>query len=250
MLSALALLTKSRPSKAQVKQDQRRAGSGPIIHEAQVTADAGLDQPPIGAMMEWGGPADPPGGKWLIADGRSLPQLDYPDLYLAYGETWNNGSENAGYFRIPDRRGRVGVGAGSGAGLTPRTLASKFGAETHPLTQAEMPVHDHQGDTDNVTWIHDHGDGTTSENTHFHTGDNYFSVTEAWMFHNTTDSPSATAPHSWSSLTGNTGSNAHDHNIDTESWTHDHGISSDGGDNPHNNVQPSVAVHIIVRALR
>ncbi len=146
-VGASLLGTQSRPTRAQVSEQALRAGQGPLINEAQVTADEALLHPPIGAVVEYGGDTEPAGGKYLFADGRLLEVLDYPELYAVYGTKWNTGLELGSQFRIPDRRGRVGVGAGQGAGLTNRLLASKFGAENHTLTTSQMPVHDHLSDT-------------------------------------------------------------------------------------------------------
>lgn len=44
---------------------------------------------------------------------------------------------------LPKQLGRAIVGAGSGSGLTARTLGSKFGAETHTLSVAELASHYH-----------------------------------------------------------------------------------------------------------
>ena len=54
----------------------------------------------------------------------------------------------------PDLRGRFLVGAGQGNGLTKKNLSSMGGSETHTLTEAEMPSHNHKlpvgvGDTRN-----------------------------------------------------------------------------------------------------
>jgi microcystin-dependent protein len=49
----------------------------------------------------------------------------------------------SGQFFLPDMRGRVGVGAGQGSGLSQRTLGSMVGEEDHQLTIAEMPGHRH-----------------------------------------------------------------------------------------------------------
>jgi microcystin-dependent protein len=46
-------------------------------------------------------------------------------------------------FVTPDLRGRTLIGAGTGAGLTTRTVATALGEETHTLTEAEMPSHFH-----------------------------------------------------------------------------------------------------------
>lgn len=95
----------------------------------------------VGEIREYAGPTPPSG--WLICDGSIVNQGDYPTLYSAIGTTWNTGGEPAGTFRLPDRRGRVGIGAGQGPDLANRTLGSYGGAETHRLTTAEMPSHSH-----------------------------------------------------------------------------------------------------------
>ena len=59
---------------------------------------------------------------------------------------------------LPKQLGRAIVGAGSGSGLTARTLGSKFGAETHTLSVAELPVHSH------ANTLNDPGHGHTVTN--------------------------------------------------------------------------------------
>jgi microcystin-dependent protein len=55
--------------------------------------------------------------------------------------------EAAGYtsdkFFIPDLRGRMALGAGTGRGLTKRTLGDLGGEETHLLSGSEIPSHSH-----------------------------------------------------------------------------------------------------------
>jgi microcystin-dependent protein len=43
----------------------------------------------------------------------------------------------------PDLLGRFILGSGQGKGLTNRTINTKDGTETHKLTVAEMPSHNH-----------------------------------------------------------------------------------------------------------
>ena len=69
--------------------------------------------------------------------------------YCPYG--LGNGSST---FNVPDFRGRIPVGMGSGAGLTARPLGYSFGAETVALATAELPSHNH----------------TLSDSGHTHTG--------------------------------------------------------------------------------
>lgn len=56
----------------------------------------------------------------------------------AYGD--GDGSTT---FTLPDLRGRTAIGAGQGSGLSNRVPGSKFGAETHTLSTAEVPAHNH-----------------------------------------------------------------------------------------------------------
>jgi microcystin-dependent protein len=80
---------------------------------------------------------------WLFCDGASISKLTYANLFNAIGTTYG-GSDTS--FNVPDIKGRVVVGTGSGSGLTSRSLGQKNGEETHILTIAEMPSHNHTSD--------------------------------------------------------------------------------------------------------
>jgi microcystin-dependent protein len=92
---------------------------------------------------------------WLICDGTEKAVADYGTLAGVLSTTYGaltNGSGGVGttHFRLPDLRGRVPMGAGTGrnvadsANLTARTLGAKISdAETHTLTSAEIPGHTH-----------------------------------------------------------------------------------------------------------
>ncbi len=64
----------------------------------------------------------------------------YYNLYSAIGDTYG---ASGNYFNIPDIRGRVVVGSGTGVGLTTRNLGGTGGEERHTLTTGEMPSHSH-----------------------------------------------------------------------------------------------------------
>lgn len=93
---------------------------------------------PTGVIQAFAGSSAP--SNWLLCDGSAVLQSTYPALYSVIGPTYNtsagNSAPSAGYFRVPDLRGRSPIGAGSGVGLTTRTLASAVGAET-------LPAHTH-----------------------------------------------------------------------------------------------------------
>lgn len=104
----------------------------------------GLSHREVGNIFLWAGSSLPnPQTEWAWCDGRTLSQTEYSDLYSVIGSTFNNGSEGVDEFSIPDTRGRVVIGTGSGGGLTPRVIADLLGEEEHILITAELPAHQH-----------------------------------------------------------------------------------------------------------
>jgi len=100
--------------------------------------------------------ATPPDGM-LECDGSIYLRTDYPDLYAALDTTF---VMDADHFIVPDLRGRVMLGAGSGSGLSAYAVADNGGEETHVLVTAEIPAHSHA-----VTDLgHSHAEGTAAPN--------------------------------------------------------------------------------------
>lgn len=95
---------------------------------------------PTGAVQAYAG-GTPPSG-WLACDGSPVSRTTYADLFAAIGTTWGAG-DGSTTFNVPDLRGRTLIGDGTGSGLTARTLGDTLGAETHQLTESEMPSHNH-----------------------------------------------------------------------------------------------------------
>ena len=79
---------------------------------------------------------------WLECDGAALSRASYAALFAAIGTAYGAG-DGSSTFNVPDLRGRVPMGAGTGAGLTARALGDKTGAETVALSIANLPAHDH-----------------------------------------------------------------------------------------------------------
>jgi microcystin-dependent protein len=92
---------------------------------------------PPGVVFPYGGSAAPSG--FLLANGATVNRTTYAGLFAVYGTTYNTGGEAGTDFRLPDLRGRVIVAAGSGSGLTPRSVGATGGEETHVLTTGEVP---------------------------------------------------------------------------------------------------------------
>lgn len=118
--------------------------------------------PPVGAQMPYVGTTDPPAvdgiAAWLICDGRLVNSTDYPALDALIGAAagvgagrhlYNAGAAPAaGQFKLPDKRGRVAVAAGTATGArgaTAKTSGVRGGEETHQLGTSEMPTHSHGG---------------------------------------------------------------------------------------------------------
>jgi microcystin-dependent protein len=78
---------------------------------------------------------------WAKADGSLLNIADNPALFGVLSNTY--GGDGATTFALPDLRGRVPIGAGTGPGLTPRALGDAVGSELVTLTTDNLPAHDH-----------------------------------------------------------------------------------------------------------
>lgn len=163
---------------------------------------------------------------WLICDGRTLNISDYYWLHQVIGTTY--GSNSSTTFNLPNPAGRVLGVIGSGLGLTPRVAGSNVGAETHTLTIAEMPTHNHPGSSNmnSNTGVTDSG--------HAHS----YNVTNVnnRSVHDLTTQTSANSGTS-ATTTGNSSANIVD-----PTHTHTLVMSNQGGSNAHNNMQPTLFV--------
>ena len=118
----------------------------------QVGSD-GIIIPPGAGSLYFGAVA--PTG-WLFCDGSAVSRTTYAALFTAIGTTFGIG-DNSTTFNLPDFRGRLMMGAGTGArsgesgsgvisggtALTARTLGEWGGEETHLLTGDESGVQAH-----------------------------------------------------------------------------------------------------------
>jgi microcystin-dependent protein len=94
-----------------------------------------------GSGMLWF--TDAPPTHFLIANGSAVSRNTYSVLFGILGTTYGVG-DGSTTFNLPDFKGRTLIGSGTGAGLTPRSLADKVGTETHTLSVAELAGHAHQ----------------------------------------------------------------------------------------------------------
>lgn len=145
---------------------------------------------------------------WVECNGQELPigalGSQYDALYVlitANGTTFpfgsnTNGSGAAGstHFRVPDLRGRVAIGSGTGSGLSPRTLGAWGGSQSVTVSDA--------------TIAHTHNFPHTHVQPHTHSGNHAQLFNPGSTFHTTVNHT-----HSYSAHTHpvGTGSNAHTH---------------------------------------
>ena len=107
---------------------------------------------PTGAVSPYAGTAEPTG--WLFARGQAVSRTTYAALFAAIGTTYGAG-DGSTTFTLPDLRGRVVAGqddmggtsanrlTGLSGGVDGDVLGAAGGAETHTLTEAQMPAHRH-----------------------------------------------------------------------------------------------------------
>ena len=95
--------------------------------------------PYIGDIRIFAGNFAPVG--WMLCNGALLDVGTYGTLYALIGTTY--GGDGASTFALPDLRGRLPVGAGTGAGLTPRVMGEIFGSESVTLLTTQIPSHSH-----------------------------------------------------------------------------------------------------------
>ena len=76
-----------------------------------------------------------------FCDGQLLAISQFDALFSLLGTTY--GGDGRTTFGLPDLRGRVAIGEGSGPGLTPRQLGARGGVETVSLNAGNIPAHSH-----------------------------------------------------------------------------------------------------------
>jgi len=140
---------------------------------------------PPGLMAPWAGVTTAPPG-WLLCNGQAVSRTTYAALYDQLGTTYGSG-DGSTTFNVPDLRGRVLIGSGTGtggggtgsglpsggSGLTARARGDWTGEEAHTLSGGETGAHnhtlnnhDHSGYS-NITYSDTHGHTVSA---HYHGG--------------------------------------------------------------------------------
>ncbi|MDO6674869.1 tail fiber protein [Tenacibaculum sp. 1B UA] len=177
--------------------------------------------PFIGQITMFGGNFAPRG--WAFCNGQLLAISQNSALFSILGTTY--GGDGRTTFALPDLRGRAPIHSGDGSvgpGLSPRPLGQRGGEQTHTLNILEMPIHNHVATSTSKL----HGQSASGDDDTISTGSSIASG-------------SSTGSEVFSSQPPNT-------EMNTSSVTTATTTLNQGGSQPHNNMQPYLAINFII----
>ena len=184
---------------------------------------------------------------WIKCDGRLLSPSEYQNLFKVIGYSFGRAGP---LFRLPDPAGRVMGMIGSAnpsntdvpQNLTARSMGGLSGEELHQLTIPEMPIHTHVIDFSGTGIYIDPSGAHVHDITdpgHYHSytrvNDTSASATVGNHYYMST-----TSDNTGTAYTGITINSAGLHNHELHDPTHNHDAENEGGDVPHNNIQPTL----------
>lgn len=112
----------------------RTEGAFPLLDGDIIT------DPFLGEIVLFGGNYTPLG--WAAAEGQLLSIATNTALFSLFGTIY--GGDGRTTFALPDLRGRVAVGEGSGPGLSSWFIGSRSGSEGNFLSISQMATHHHE----------------------------------------------------------------------------------------------------------
>lgn len=166
-----------------------------------------MSEPFFGQIIMFAGNFAP--RNWAFCHGQLIPIQQNQSLFSILGTTY--GGDGRTTFALPDLRGRVPVGEGTGPRLSQRHLGERFGEETVTLNSNQIPSHTHT-----------------------------FSL-EASTDDGNTDEPGGAYP---AKAAG--GETVYSDNIDNATALGNSGIGNTGGGQSHDNMQPSLGINYII----
>lgn len=226
-----------------------------------------------GMMVMWG-TGTPPSG-WLLCDGSAVSRTGAnAALFALWGTSYGVG-DGSTTFNLPDFKGRSPIGAGTGDAVdaTAHALGDKLGTETHTITSAQIPAHDHSPTANGLTGGTTPGvggaatvSGTSDFNAAANTGASFVTLGNAGagaaanpgkfigISYTNTITSGITGYDVTNGFTSHvhaspqhqhtfTGQGSHQHT----GALHTHSLSAVGSGASHPNVQPSLAINFIVK---
>lgn len=164
---------------------------------------------PYGVPLPFLGPDALIPDRYIKPMGQTVSRVTYANLFAAYG-TYHGAGDGSTTFRLPDLRGVALVGVDPGSAEF-GAVGDTFGTKTHTLTTAQIPSHNHGGDT---------GQSVVSSASFASTGSGNRGLI------------AASGASTIQSMVGS---------------GHTHSIPSQGGGGAHNNIQPSMACNWILK---
>jgi len=98
-----------------------------------------MSQPYVGQILMFGGNFAPAG--WQFCNGQLLPISEFEVLFQLIGTTY--GGDGQSTFAVPDLRGRVPIHMGQGGGLSNYVIGQASGTESVTLNTNQIPQHNH-----------------------------------------------------------------------------------------------------------
>ena len=164
-----------------------------------------MDQPFIGMIAMFGFNFAPRG--WILCNGQLMSIAQNTALFSLLGTTY--GGDGQTTFGLPNLQSRVPIGMGQGPGLSSYVIGQQAGEENHTLLSTEMPTHNH--------FMTASGDAPTQATA---MGASLASQVRGGTTMSTIYTNGATTPVQMASAT-----------------------SLAGGNQPHNNIQPYLAIN-------
>ena len=175
---------------------------------------------PVGSIILWGGDSVP--DNYLPCVGSAVSRTEYSDLFSVIGTQFGEG-DGSTTFNLPDFSGLAPVGIDD-SDTNFNAVGKTYGEKTHTLTKAETPsltgsIQTRQQNDNNTIDIYPTGSATESVFTYTKNGgDRWNNMGSGW----------ATA-------------NSNNARID---------FDNGGEDEPHNNIQPSIAMKFYIKAYQ
>jgi microcystin-dependent protein len=196
---------------------------------------------PVGAILPYAGATAPDG--WLLCNGDTVNNLTYPDLFSVIGYTYGGSASN---FVLPDLQGRTPVGRDT-LDTSFDVLGETGGEKDHALTVTEMPGHNHGvNDLGHSHTIFDPGHNhAITDPGHNHWINLHDALAGTGRVEGTGDAPAGSrvtedATTGISIDFGSTFIVINDANANVT-------ILSQGGGQPHNNLQPYITLNYIIK---
>ena len=220
-----------------------------------------------GEIRMYGGAYAPEG--WVLCDGSrydGTAGTAYKNLYDVLGTAYGDGDGTSNDFNVPDMRGRVPLGVGTGVGLnasntstgedpatgsgsalTARNRGAYGGVESVTLTGAQSGVkaHEHTVPATNTNSISDATTGGESQShTHTRGGASNVAGDDPWTTIVSSSGTVHTAHPSNANNRGHTHEHEHTHGIPSQSTT---GGSAQDAASAHSNEMPFMCVNYIIK---